>query len=357
MRRLILLAAALAILSAPALADTAVVLTFTGDCTLGSAESTRRWDSSFDSVAARCGTDWFFRYFADFFAEDDATVINLEGVLSDSAAGAKGSKNFRFRGPEAFAAILPAASVEVAGLANNHAEDYGAKGLDRTRQALAEAGVTPIRRMDGTVIEKDGVRVALLAIDAAGFRKIGRGFLAEIRRLKESGEADAVAVIAHSGKEYVPRHYAVQSNTAKALIDAGADLVIMHHPHVVQGVEIYRGRTICYSLGNFVFGGNTRITAKTYYRTHPATSRYGLVVRAELRFADDGAYLGQQIRLIPVFTSGSASLNDYQPRPVTGGEAADVLNCVQFDTAFPLPPPDGTGAAVLPFLGAEAGGE
>ncbi len=348
------LAAALLLLSS-APADRTVTLTFTGDCTLGSSDATRRWDSSFDSVAESRGTDWFFRRFTVLFAEDDATIINLEGVLSDSTAGAKGRKNFRFRGRTAFARMLPAASVEIAGLANNHAEDYGKQGLADTQSALTEAGVIWIRRLEGTVIEKDGIRVAVYAVDAAGYRREGRQLREEIARVKAAGEADAVVVIAHCGKEYVPRHYAVQTNTAKELIDAGADLVIMHHPHVVQGVEIYRDRTICYSLGNFVFGGNTRIQSKMYYRTHPATSRYGLVVRAVLHFSDDGAYIGQQITLIPVFTSGDASVNDYQPRPVTGDEAAKVMACVQFDTAFALPPCDGSDGRVrLPWLPAEA---
>lgn len=351
MKRLLCAALLLCLLTASGAAEKTILLTFAGDCTLGGAESTRRWESSFDSLAAANGTDAFFAGLLDLFATDDATVVNLEGVLADSAAGAKGNKNFRFRGATAYAGILKDASVEVASLANNHAEDYGSKGLSSTQSALETAGVRWIRRTDYTLVEKDGIRVAVFGVDAVGFRKLKKAICAEIVRVKAEDEADAVVAVCHSGKEYVPKHYAVQTNTAEALVDAGADLVIMHHPHVVQGIAFYKGATVCYSLGNCVFGGNTRIQSKTYYRTHPATSLYGLVARAELRFSDAGEYLGQQVDLYPIFTSGDRQINDYRPRIVTGEDALKVFACVQFDTAFELPACDPeTGRVSLPYV-------
>ena len=356
MRRLILLAAALCLLAACASADTVITMTFAGDCTLGCTDASRRWDTSFDSVADATGLDSFLAPFDDLFSADDLTIVNLEGVLSDSAAGARSNKNFVFRGGTRFTGILTGHSVELASLANNHAEDYGSRGLRSTQEALEAAGIPWIRRTEGYIYARGGVRVAVFALDAAGFRREGARVCAEIARLKEEGLVNAAVAIFHGGKEYVPRHYAVQSNAAQALIDAGADLVIMHHPHVVQGVAWYRDRCVCYSLGNFVFGGNTRIQSRTWYRTHIATSLYGLVAQADLYFSDDGAYLGQEIRLYPVFTSGDRRLNDYHPRPVTGDEAAEVMACVQFDTAFDLPPFDPeTGCVTLPLR--PAGGE
>ena len=92
------LLAVLVLLTLPAAADKVVTLTFTGDCTLGSTEPTRRWETSLDNVAAARGYDSFLAPFDALFAEDDLTIVNLEGVLSDSAAGARSNKNFVFRG-------------------------------------------------------------------------------------------------------------------------------------------------------------------------------------------------------------------------------------------------------------------
>ncbi|MBR5345530.1 MAG: CapA family protein [Clostridia bacterium] len=351
MRRLLCAALCLILVSGVALAEKTILLTFTGDCTLGGEESTRSWETSFDSVAAAKGWGCFFSAFTEMFAADDATIVNLEGVLADSTDGAKGIKNFRFRGDPAYVAMLKNASVEVASLANNHAMDYGEEGLQSTVNALKSAGIRWIRRGAYIVLKKDGVRVALFGVDADGFREEGKFLCSEISRVKFEDEVDAVIAVCHTGKEHVPKHYAVQANTATALIDAGADLVIMHHPHVVQGVAVYNGATICYSLGNFVFGGNTRIQSKTYYRNHPATNLYGLVVQAELHFTDEGKYIGQQVFLYPILTSGDLQTNDYQPRLAISEDAREVLECVQFDTAFTLPDYDeDTGCVTLPFV-------
>ena len=353
MKRLLCLAALLCMLIGAASAEKTILLTFAGDCTLGGDEATRGKANSFDSVAAAMGTDCFFAAFREMFASDDATIVNLEGVLADSTAGAKGTKNFRFRGAPAYAAILRDASVEVVTLANNHAEDYGEPGLESTKAALKAAGVQWIRREAYILVRKGYLRVALFGVDATGFRQMGKSICWEIARVKAEDEADVIIAVCHSGKEYVTRHYAVQANTAMALVDAGADLVIMHHPHVAQGVALYKDATICYSLGNFVFGGNPNIRTKTYARNRQATSLYGLVVQAELRFSDKDEYLGHQVRLYPILTSGRRDANDYQPRFATGEDVRKALECVQYDTEFRLPEYDETtGCVTLPFVAA-----
>ena len=138
---LVLLVALLCLLAVTASAEKIIKLTFTGDCTLGSEEYKRGQPTSFDSIAYEKGYDYFFSNFAKMFAEDDATIINFEGVLQDSKANENTRKTYRFRGPIDFAQIVTSVSIEAAGLANNHVADYGSLGLDRTKDALDAVGV------------------------------------------------------------------------------------------------------------------------------------------------------------------------------------------------------------------------
>ena len=341
-----------------AFADRSVTLTFAGDCTLGSEESKRPNENSFDSVISREGFSYPFEKVRSLFESDDCTVVNLEGVLSDSRSGENFGKTYRFRGPAEFVKILSLASVEAVGLANNHTGDYGARGLEDTQRILTEGGISWFRTKTSWTLEKDGIRIVFFAINSfqdSAFQNDLNWMRNEIRRVKQSGEAGAVVVMFHSGAEYDACHTATQENIGKSFIGCGADLVVMHHPHVVQGVAVEGNRTMLYSLGNFVFGGNSEIRTKPY-RTWEVTSLYSLIARVRLDFSDDGTYLGQDITLIPAFTSSDAPHNNYQPLPVSGNDAALVREAVRFDTAFPLPEiteEDGLSVIRLPYLAAE----
>ncbi len=339
-----------------ALAEKTILLTFTGDCTIGSTELVRNRDTSFDTKAKEEGYRYFFINFRDLFAADDCTVINLESVLSDYASNENKNKTYRFRGPLSFTEIITSVSIEAAGLANNHVMDFGATGLKRTKDALEEAGVAWFRLDQYYIYEKDGIRVAMFAIDSGSYHNNSDKMRQIMRQLKQSGDVNAIVVLYHGGTEYDPKHNAGQTKVGQVMIDSGADLVIMHHPHVVQGIAYYKSRTICYSLGNFVFGGNSEIRVERWRGDHTVTSLYALVAQAELHFDDDGTYTGQQVWLYPVLTSGDAPHNNYQPFMVSGDDAKAVMEAVQFDTAFTLPEPDPeTGRVTLPYL--EAGAE
>ena len=103
----------------------------------------------------------------------------------------------------------------------------------------------------------------------------------QIERMREEEGVNAVVFVFHAGREYSECRTEKQFQYARFAVDAGADLVIMHHPHVVQGISVLDGRSVCYSLGNFCFGGNRRVRALE-----------SLIVAAELTFADDGTYTG-----------------------------------------------------------------
>lgn len=318
-------------------AETTVRLTFAGDVTLGSEEAVREKGYSLDSFARVYGYDYFFEKVRNLFAQDDLTVVNLEGVLSDSSEGENRKKTYRFRGPAEFAQILTAGSIEMVNLANNHSHDYGARGLADTKDALCQEGIAYFGEREVSVFEKDGVKIAFFGLSYSEMRKVDREWAAEeIKRLEREEGVDAVVFTFHAGREYSDARTPKQQEYARWAVEAGADLVVMHHPHVVQGMSVYDGRTVLYSLGNFCFGGNKNVRAME-----------SLIVVAELTFADDGTYLSQQITLYPAHISGTQPRSNYQPHLVMGKDAARVMRRVQADTRFPVNPVDeATGAAV-----------
>ena len=357
-----LLAAILTLTASLALADKVVTITFTGDCTLGSEERLRSTETSFDSVAAREGYDYFFEDFRELFASDDYTLVNLEGVLSDSSAQENRTKTYRFRGPTSFVNILKSVSIEGVTLANNHVADYGNQGLESTKKTLDEAGIEWGRLQKVLFVEKEGVRVALICMDRTtlgadykGPKKNYNWLNEEIPRLKREGEADAVVVIFHGGVEYRANHDETQQRYAKMWIGLGADLVIMHHPHVVEGIDVINNRAACYSLGNFCFGGNAEVREEIRRIGRSVTALYSIVVQADLHFDDDGRYIGQQLRLYPAYISRTTPLNDYHPVLVKGSDAALVMDAVQYDTQIDLPLFDeAAGCVTLPYYEAKA---
>lgn len=355
--RLILMLIVALTISASATGEKTVVLTFTGDCTIGGTEQTRGASDSFDTVVEREGYDYPFRYFRDMFSRDDCTIINLEGVLTDSRGQERKEKTYRFRGKTDFVKILTGASIDAATLANNHILDFGQQGLASTKQVLTENGIGWAYVRDFYIWEKDGIRIALISLDEAAYNTNLSWIQKEMARLKTEKEADAIIVCFHNGTEYRPTHTENQERRGKTLVSSGADLVIMNHAHVVQGIRQLNNRTICYCLGNFVFGGNNELKGKSSFK-RTTTSRYSLVVQARLTFSDDNAYLGQQITLYPVFTSDDPKWNRYQPFPVSGDDAALVIDAIQHDTDFRLPEmteKDGYSVVELPYLSAEGG--
>ena len=164
-RILTALAAVLLLLqTAGAFADQSVLLTFTGDCTIGSEERTRAREDSLDAFARKKGYDYFFANFKELFETDDQTIINFEGVLSDSAAQESRSKTYRFRAPTEFVKVLTGSSIEACTLANNHTGDFGKQGEDSTKNTLTENGIGWCKSWDPLVIEKNGIKIYVFSI-------------------------------------------------------------------------------------------------------------------------------------------------------------------------------------------------
>ena len=339
-----------------ALADVTITLTFTGDVTLGGEEWMLGEPDSFAAMYDKHGPEYFLGNFAEFFAEDDLTIINLEGVLSDAdlrpvQEGKNGS--YFFKGKTEYVSVLTAASVEAASIANNHTYDYGEPGLRDTIAALEGAGIAWFGTHDSHTtdterflfFEKDGVTICIMSVywdDYLQGKPEGCGaFLAaEIKRIKESGEADAVIAILHGGQEYGRHATNPQKVFTKMAFGAGADLVICHHAHVVMGMDVIGNRSAFYSLGNFCFGGNRLSYQKKGSKVQDAAP--ALIVRAVLTFDDEGNYKGQQMTLYPVQTtsidrpvdSTEIQPNDYQPKFVTGRLGAQVMRLIHIDANY-----------------------
>lgn len=218
------------------------------------------FDRTVRSTADAQGDDFIFSCIADELHAHDAVVSNLEGPITAHVSVSAGSQvgepeNTRFTFPLRTAELLARHNVAAVSLGNNHIFDFGEAGIRETREALRGAGVaafgdpTDDERM-AVVLDIDDVSIALVAFNE--FFPTGGSASSTIAHIRELDAEMPVVVFAHWGDEYaevVPR----QRQWARQFIDAGADMVIGAHPHVVQEREFYRGVPIYYSLGNFVF--------------------------------------------------------------------------------------------------------
>lgn len=322
-------------------AGTQIVVTFLGDCTLGSEEHERAKETSFDSYVLKNGWEYPFSLVQEVIGNDDITVANLEGVFYEHEAN-KAEKTYNFRSSLDFANILPAGSVEVVSLSNNHIEDYGKPGVRDTLVALENVN-TPwfgtTQYASGVYIYEQGdIKIGFVSVYLSYWWRNIEALKENLRTLHEA-ECDVIAAVMHGGVEYSKFHEESQKKLANYFIRNGASVVVGHHPHILQGAEVRDGATVLYSLGNFVFGGNKNMRA---YQTAMAQFTFS--------FDENGEYLGHQLNLIPCQYSGSREYNDYRPILVHGEEAQDVITTIQKDSDFKLNPYEEGVGAVQEFV-------
>ncbi|GAA2714755.1 CapA family protein [Micromonospora olivasterospora] len=207
--------------------------------------------------------------------EADLVMGNLEEPLTvdtgTGKCGANSTRCFQFRAPPEYAAHLRDAGFMLLNQANNHGYDYGPKGYQNTQRALEKYDLRHTGAPDQiTVVEVEGVKVAV-----AGFSSyVWSNSLVDIASAQEvikkaATMADIVVVQVHMGGEgaektrvrpgtemFLGENRGDPMKFSHAMIDAGADLIVGHGPHVLRGMEFYKGRLIAYSLGNFAGGGN-----------------------------------------------------------------------------------------------------
>jgi poly-gamma-glutamate capsule biosynthesis protein CapA/YwtB (metallophosphatase superfamily) len=206
----------------------------------------------------------------------DLVMGNLEEPLTDDTGyakcGADGSACFQFRAPPSYAAHLRDGGFDLLNLANNHGNDFGETGHRNTQRALEQHGLKHTGdRGQITVVEVKGVRVAVLGFSPYSWTN-QLNDLDQARSVvrEAAAQADIVVVQAHMGAEgsdatrvrpgseiYYGENRGDPIAFSHAVIDAGADLVVGHGPHVMRAMEFYKGRLIAYSLGNFAGGAGT----------------------------------------------------------------------------------------------------
>ena len=284
-----------------------------GDCTFGTDENFA-YEGSMPAKYDEGGDfNYFFENVKSVFEEDDLTIVNFEGTLTDSTI--REDKQFAFKADKSYAEILTDGFVEAANLANNHSKDYGEQSYNDTMDALDEAGITNFG-YDRVAIKKvKGIKVGLEGTNvmAAGLG-VTDSMEKNIQDLKDEG-AQVIIASFHWGEEKAEYPNDVQVKLAHAAIDAGADLVLGHHPHVLQGIEQYKGKNIVYSLGNFCFGGNM-------YPSDMDTMIF------QQTFTLKGGKLQEDnvTNIIPCSISSVEDYNNYQPTPAAGEKETEILN-------------------------------
>lgn len=286
-----------------------LTLTAVGDCTFATDDNADR-SLGFVTYAEEYGTSYFFENVREIFSQDDITLVNLEGTLSEN--GTRSDTQFAFRGDPSYVDILTSSSVEAANLANNHTLDYGTAALNDTQAILESNGIITCRGKDNvTVGDINGIRVGFVGINYLNDEM--KTELEEAIAMAKSSGAELVILSIHWGIEKDTDPEADQIAAAHTAIDCGADIVIGTHPHVLQGIEKYNGRYICYSLGNFCFGGN-----------NAPSDMDSMIFRQTFTFDENGLVDDDNIGIYPCKISGHGSYNDYQPR-IADGEQREAI--------------------------------
>ena len=292
-----------------------ILITTVGDCTIGT-DPNFGYQNSFIEVFNNNNKDYsyFFSKTLDVFKNDDLSIANMEGTFTTS--NERADKTFTFKGDLDYAKVFTEGSIEVVNLANNHTYDFGNKGFDDTLSALNHENIKYFGFDNYLIYEVKGLKIGLAGItyydndtEANGKLKTDKA----IEYLKEK-EADLIFISYHWGIEHTEEQNDAQRVMGKYAIDKGADLVIGHGPHRLQGIDEYKGKYIIYSLANFVFGGNKNPSYKD------------TMIFQEKFHYENNILTETTIKIIPAQVSGVLNTNDYRPIILEGSKKEEVLN-------------------------------
>ena len=293
-----------------------VTISATGDVTIGGdrrKSGTNVFDKQLEQEPS--GLDFPFENTRAIFEADDMTLVNFEGTLTNTKSKTKNS--FSFAAPPEYVQVLTSGSVEAVSLENNHIMDHGEQGYEDTCQTLHGAGILYSGHLGSSIFTTEtGVDIGMLSYQTFNgkYPAIYEAIEGDIQMLRDAG-CELVIVSYHWGeeKDYVPNERQVP--LGRATIDAGADLVIGHHSHRINPIEEYKGRYICYSLGNFSFAGNIRPDDMDTY-----------IFQQRFRvYPDTGVVENEGFRIIPCSISSQEKVNDFKPTPATDEHSAEIV--------------------------------
>lgn len=286
-----------------------------GDCTLGTDENFD-YSTSLNAYFENYGKEYFFQNVKSIFEADDLTIANNEGTFTESYD--REDKTFAFKAPASFAGIYSCSSVEAVNTANNHSHDYGEQSFSDTMNALDAEGIVHFGYDETAVMDVNGIKVGLVGIyELYDHLDREQQLKDNIEKVKADG-AQLIIVIFHWGNEKETVPDSNQTTLGRLAIDLGADLVCGHHPHVLQGIEEYKGKNIVYSLGNFCFGGNS----------YPSDMD-SMIFQQTFTVTEEGVKNDNVTNIIPCSISSAYGYNNYQPTPAQGDEKTRIMEKIQ----------------------------
>ncbi|MBD3878363.1 MAG: CapA family protein [Quinella sp. 1Q5] len=288
--------------SEPAEEFSPVIVSFAGDCAFDSFLLEAYWKN---------GAGYYLGNVKHIFTADDITFVNLEGALTKQSTTE--IKEFSLRGEPKYVEILTSSSVEICNLANNHIYDCGEGGFKDTVNLLKANDIKFCGEGYSEIIDVRGMKIGFLGYQAwADTCDLRERLSTDIKNIQTSG-AEVVIVEFHWGYELDHVSLPYQTQIAHFTIDSGADIVVGAHPHVMQGIELYNGKVIAYSLGNFCFGANINPRDKETF-----------ILQATLTKNAETVSITPHV--IPCRISSTNAYNDFCPTPVIDAEAEQVLN-------------------------------
>lgn len=296
---------------------TEVLLSSAGDCTIGT--DTNFWGDTFPVVFQKKNNDYsyFFKNVLPIFNTDDLTVVNLETTFTNATQKRdKGDAvQFHFKSPPNYVKILTEGSIEAVNIANNHIYDYNKVGFEDTKKTLEKEGIEYFGEGEKWITTIKGQKFGFLGYQAWYVSdEIQNKIKNDIEELKKQG--CVVIINFHWGIERNLYPVEYQKDLAHFAIDNGADLIIGHHPHVIESIEQYKGKFIAYSLGNFCFGGNSNPSDKRTF-----------ILQSKFKYKNkELTSIG--IKVIPCRISSVTSPNDYCPTPFSGDEKTTFFNSI-----------------------------
>ncbi len=289
--------------------DIQVTVSAIGDVMLGG-DPRKTSFNRFASLWSKYGSEYCFKKIKGQLK--GVSIANLEMPLIDTSYVMQGSRGYIFRGKTVYAQALKAGGIDAVDLDNNHIMDYSTRGYTSTKSAVNKYSVGYFGL--GSVFYKT---VNNVKIGFAGFRPDTTS-IAKVKASVKSiqSRCDIVVVSFHWGQEYRYSPSAQQIAYGRGAVDAGADLVLGHHSHVISGIELYKGRHIVYGLGTIISTVELPSDTRTFIYQHTFSVR-GTTVSND------------SFNIVPVRMSSDSDYNDAQPRIATGSDATAIIDKIK----------------------------
>ena len=294
---------------------TKITISAAGDCTLGSDYKSPSGVNFYAKYNEKKDPSYFFKNVKSIFKKDNLTLVNFEGTLTKR--NTRADKTFAFKGNPSYLKILQKGNVDAVSFANNHCRDYGEGSYNDTIAVFKKNKMPFASYGKVSVYKTKGKKIGMIAVNGLdGVSSSERFINSGIKKLKKK-KADLIVVSMHAGIEKTSVINDVQKTIAHYAVKKGANLVLGHHPHTLQGIEKYKGAYIVYSLANFCFGGNT----------NPA-DKDTMIFQQTFNISNAGIVTDGGINIIPCSISSTSANNNYQPTPLSGEEGDAVIRKV-----------------------------